>query len=97
MRLGVPASQGLAMVTSDPEEKPMARRSRPPRNRKSRNPDAPRHDVAVMIPASDAPIDALAADARSSIAVGETDTLGAMAPPALGEVDELAELDAGWD
>jgi hypothetical protein len=62
----------------------MARRSRPPRNRKSRTPDAPARDVAVIIPPTESPADDLVRGAASS----------SMAPP----VDaELAELDAGWD
>jgi hypothetical protein len=71
----------------------MARRSRPPRNRKSRNPDAPQHDVAVILPPTDVPIEGLAAE-RSAIALGDEQVLGSLAPR---EVDELAELDAGWD
>ncbi len=61
----------------------MSRRSRPPRNRKSRNPDAPRHDVAVVMPPTDHHVDGLAREATSP----------SIAPPS----DELAELDAGWD
>jgi hypothetical protein len=63
----------------------MARRSRPPRNRKSRSPDAPPRDVAVIIPPTDSPAEELA---RGAVEV-------AVAPAPVDA--ELAELDAGWD
>jgi hypothetical protein len=62
----------------------MSRRSRPPRNRKSRTPEAPRRDVAVIIPPTEDPGETLAQEASASIA-----------PPPVDA--ELAELDAGWD
>jgi hypothetical protein len=62
----------------------MARRSRPPRNRKSRTPDAPSRDIAVIIPPTERPAEDLVREAASSIA-----------PPPVDA--ELAELDAGWD
>jgi hypothetical protein len=62
----------------------MSRRSKPPRNRKSRTPDAPQHDVAVIIPPNDAPVDGLVRGATASAFAAPVDA-------------ELAELDAGWD
>ncbi len=59
----------------------MARRSRPPRQRKSRKPEAPQHDVAVALP-PEAPIEESEASDQSSAGAAS---------------DELAELDAGWD
>jgi hypothetical protein len=63
----------------------MARRSRPPRNRKSRTPDAPPRDVAVIIPPTEHAAEDLVREA-----VGAS-----VAPPPVDA--ELAELDAGWD
>ena len=63
----------------------MSRRSRPPRNRKSRTPEAPRRDVAVLIPANDGPSESLVREATGS----------SIAPPPVDA--ELAELDAVWD
>ena len=63
----------------------MARRSRPPRNRKSRTPEALARDVAVIIPPTESPTDDLVRDAAAS----------SMVPPPVDA--ELAELDAGWD
>jgi hypothetical protein len=60
----------------------MARRSRPPRTRKSRKPEAPQLDVAVVIP-DEAPVEELAREASAQ----------SVSPPS----DELSELDAGWD
>jgi len=60
----------------------MSRRSRPPRNRKASNSEAPRHDVAVLSRLADAP------EARVNEVAAPS-----IAPPS----DELAELDAGWD
>ena len=62
----------------------MSRRSRPPRTRKSRTPEAPRQDVAVVIPPTELPSESLAR--------------GAPAPSLVAEPgDEMAALDAGWD
>jgi hypothetical protein len=63
----------------------MSRRSRPPRTRKSRTPEAPRRDVAVIIPPTDDPGERLASEASAS----------SIAPPPVDA--ELAEVDAGWD
>ena len=63
----------------------MARRSRPPRNRKSRTPEAPTRDVAVVMPPSESPSEDLVREAVGS----------SIAPPPVDA--ELAELDAGWD
>jgi len=63
----------------------MSRRSRPPRNRKSRTPEAPLRDVAVIIPPTETPSQSLVHEAGSA----------SIAPPPLDP--ELAELDAGWD
>jgi hypothetical protein len=63
----------------------MSRRSRPPRNRKSRTPEALRRDVAVIIPPTEGPSESLSREAAES----------SMAPPPVDA--ELAELDAGWD
>jgi hypothetical protein len=57
------------------------RRSRPPRNRKSRKPEAPQHDVVVTVP-PDTPLMELAGEA---------------APAGVAASDELEALDAGWD
>ncbi len=57
------------------------RRSRPPRNRKSRKPEAPPHDVVVTLPPQN-PVEELVREASSA---------GGAAS------DELAALDAGWD
>jgi hypothetical protein len=63
----------------------MSRRSRPPRNRKSRTPEAPLRDVAVIIPPTDeAPENLVREASGSSIGLPPIDA-------------ELAELDAGWD
>ena len=61
----------------------MARRSRPPRHRKSQKPGAAQHDVAVVLPA-EGPVEDLAREAAAQ-------------SPAAEASDELAELDAGWD
>ncbi|HEX4446462.1 MAG TPA: hypothetical protein VH044_07000 [Polyangiaceae bacterium] len=61
----------------------MARPSRPPRRRKSRKPEAPQHDVAVVIPPADNPVEGRMHDTTP--------------PPPTVPDDELAELDAGWD
>jgi hypothetical protein len=57
------------------------RRSRPPRNRKSRKPEAPQLDVVVTVP-PDTPLIELEGDA---------------APAGVAASDELEALDAGWD
>jgi hypothetical protein len=57
------------------------RRSRPPRNRKSRNTDRPQPDVAATGPEN--PVKELAQ---------ESSTTTASAPE-----DDLEALDAGWD
>jgi hypothetical protein len=62
----------------------MSRRSRPPRTRKSRNPDGPRQDVVVVIPAVEGPSDDLVREAAAS-------------PRGADPNDELAAVDAGWD
>jgi hypothetical protein len=59
----------------------MARRSRPPRQRKSRAPEAPRLDIAEVIPVAPAP-------SEEAVTATSADT----EPP-----DDLAALDAGWD
>ena len=59
----------------------MARRSRPPRHRKSQKPGAAQHDVAVVLP-PEGPVEDLAREAQSPVAEAS---------------DELAEVDAGWD
>ena len=63
----------------------MSRRSRPPRKSKSRTPEAPRRDVAVVIPPTDDVAESLVHEAGAS----------SIAPPPVDA--ELAELDAGWD
>ncbi len=63
----------------------MSRRSRPPRKSKSRTPEAPRRDVAVIIPPTESPTESLVREAAAS----------SIAPPVVDA--ELAELDAGWD
>jgi hypothetical protein len=63
----------------------MSRRSRPPRTRKSRTPEAPRRDVAVIIPPTEDPGESLVREVGGS----------SIAPPPVDA--ELAELDAGWD
>ena len=63
----------------------MSRRSRPPRSRKSRTPEAPRRDIAVIIPPTEGPPENLVHEAHGA----------SIAPPPLEA--ELAELDAGWD
>jgi hypothetical protein len=63
----------------------MSRRSRPPRKSKSRTPEAPRRDIAVVIPPTQSPTERLVGEASAS----------SIAPPPLDA--ELAELDAGWD
>jgi hypothetical protein len=57
------------------------RRSRPPRNRKARNTDRPRPDVAATAPED--PVKELAQEGSPSTAA---------APD-----DDLEALDAGWD
>ncbi len=57
------------------------RRSRPPRNRKSRKPEAPQHDVVVTVP----PESSLGELGREA------------SPTGIAASDELADLDAGWD
>ena len=57
------------------------RRSRPPRNSKSRKPEAPQRDVVVTVP-PDPPLMELRGEA---------------APDGVGASDELEALDAGWD
>jgi hypothetical protein len=57
--------------------------ARPPRRRKSRKPEAPQHDVAVVIPSGDNPV--------------EQPTHDTTPPAATVPDDDLAELDAGWD
>jgi hypothetical protein len=59
----------------------MSRRSRPPRNRKASNSEAPR-DVAVLGRLAESP----------ELRVSEV-----VAPSIDLPNDELAELDAGWD
>jgi hypothetical protein len=63
----------------------MSRRSRPPRKSKSRTPEAPRRDIAVVIPPTESPTERLMGEAGAS----------SIDPPPLDA--ELAELDAGWD
>jgi hypothetical protein len=63
----------------------MSRRSRPPRKSKSRTPEAPRRDIAVVIPPTESPTESLSRVAAES----------SIAPPPADA--ELAELDAGWD
>ncbi len=63
----------------------MSRRSRPPRTRKSRTPEAPRRDIAVVIPPTEDPAESLVREAAGP----------SIAPPPADA--ELAELDAGWD
>jgi hypothetical protein len=58
------------------------RRSRPPRNRKSRNTEPPRRDVVVTMPPPENPAEDLAQGAS---------------PAASSPEDELEALDAGWD
>jgi hypothetical protein len=65
----------------------MSRRSRPPRKSKSRTPEAPRRDIAVVIPPEDSPTENLVREAREA----------GPSPIARAEDAELAELDAGWD
>ena len=65
----------------------MSRRSRPPRKSKSRTPEAPQRDMAVVIPHEDNPAEKLVREA------GE----GGPSSMAPAEDAELAELDAGWD
>lgn len=65
----------------------MSRRSRPPRKSKSRTPEAPRRDIAVVIPPEDNPAENLVREAREAVPP----------PMAPAEDTELAELDAGWD
>jgi hypothetical protein len=60
----------------------MSRRSRPPRNRKASNSEAPRHDVAVSRLAESPEVRASEVITAPSIDLPN---------------DELAELDAGWD
>ena len=60
-------------------------RSRPPRNRKSRKPEAPQHDVVVTVPP----------DGSIGHSMGELALEASPAGPAAS--DELADLDAGWD
>jgi hypothetical protein len=62
----------------------MSRRSRPPRKSKSRTPEAPRRDIAVVIPPTESPTERLVGEASASSIAPPLDT-------------ELAELDAGWD
>jgi hypothetical protein len=63
----------------------MSRRSRPPRKSKSRTPEAPQRDIAVVIPPAENATESLVREAGTS----------SIAPPPLDA--ELAELDAGWD
>jgi hypothetical protein len=63
----------------------MSRRSRPPRRSKSRTPESPRHDIAVVLPPAESPSERL---------VSEAGAASITPPPADAE---LAELDAGWD
>jgi hypothetical protein len=62
----------------------MSRRSRPPRARKSRNPEGPRQDVVVVSPPVEDPGDDLVREAAASPLGAEPN-------------DELAAVDAGWD
>ncbi|HEX3772208.1 MAG TPA: hypothetical protein VHV30_15130 [Polyangiaceae bacterium] len=62
----------------------MARRSRPPRQRKSRTPEAPHREVAVLVPADPAPAEDTLREPLAVTAPSEPH-------------DELAALDAGWD
>jgi hypothetical protein len=65
------------------------RRSRPPRNRKSRKPEAPQDDVVVTVPPD------------SSVERSEVRAIGGLtretSPAGTAASDELAALDAGWD
>ena len=65
------------------------RRSRPPRNRKSRKPEAPQDDVVVTVPPD------------GSVERSEVRVIGELAreasPGGAAASDELAALDAGWD
>jgi hypothetical protein len=65
----------------------MSRRSRPPRTRKSRTPEAPQRDVVVVIPPTESPGEELARGPATS----------RVSPLAAEPNDELAALDAGWD
>jgi hypothetical protein len=73
----------------------MSRRSRPPRTRKSRTPEAPpvssepsfERDVVVVIPPTESPGEELGRGAATS----------RVSPLAAEPSDELAALDAGWD
>jgi len=62
----------------------MSRRSRPPRARKSRNPEGPRLDIAVVIPLTEGPGEDLEHEVHASPIESEPN-------------DELAAVDAGWD
>jgi hypothetical protein len=62
----------------------MSRRSRPPRTRKSRNPEAAEHDVVVIVPPTESPSEDLVRRALGS-------------PPPSEANEELAAVDAGWD
>ena len=62
----------------------MSRRSRPPRTRKSRNPEAAREDAVVVIPPNESPGEDLVRE-------------GGASPVFSGPNDELAAVDAGWD
>ena len=63
--------------------------ARPPRRRKSRKPEAPQHEVAVVIP----PVDSLLVDSPLEEPMHDASAAEGAAPPQ----DELAEVDAGWD
>jgi hypothetical protein len=64
--------------------------ARPPRRRKSRKPEAPQHDVAVVIP----PVDIIPlVDGPLEEPMHDASASASTAPPQ----DELAEVDAGWD
>jgi hypothetical protein len=67
--------------------------ARPPRRRKSRKPEAPQHDVAVVIP----PVDIIPlADSPDGPLEEPMHDASASAGAAPSQ-DDLAEVDAGWD
>jgi hypothetical protein len=65
----------------------MSRRSRPPRTRKSRTPEALQRDVVVVIPPTESPGEELGHAADTS----------RVSSLAAEPSDELAAVDAGWD
>jgi hypothetical protein len=82
----------------------MSRRSRPPRTRKSRAPEAARRDVTGVTEATDM-LDVVVAREAADVetlptveSAGEEPVHDALASSLASEPsDELAALDAGWD